>query len=203
MYLMDKRNCPDCDRPLTRQEQKSGATQWICRKGKHRSGCGWNMTEGGRLPGGKVKGDRPMTGAERIKNFREKEKAMSEVTEVIDTRHEGQVVWVNNGRLGRNDWSQLTITKVLKLFVRCSDGKEYKLLPGEIRGAERGRKHSKWASKAWITTEDKSADLAAKRQEDRRKEMAVAVQSVVPKLDIDKLDRILTIINEGKEENGD
>jgi hypothetical protein len=158
------------------------------------------MTEGGRIWGSLPVGERALTGAEKQKNYRirEKEKAMSE----IDTREVGQVVWVNNGRLGRNDWSQLTITKVLKLFVRCSDGKEYKLLPGEIRGAERGRKHSKWASKAWITTEDKSADLAAKRQEDRRKEMAVAVQSVVPKLDIDKLDRILMIINEGKEENG-
>lgn len=161
------------------------------------------MTEGGRLPGGKIKGDKPMTGAERIKNFREKEKAMSEVAKTIDTRHEGQVVWLDCGSYARSNWHKLRITKVYKRYVACDDGVLYNLAPGMKFGDRRAAESGKWSKTSSITTIDKSAEHAEQRAEISRRRSAEYVKENLSGLTADQLDRIIAIMKEGETQGAD
>ena len=79
-----------------------------------------------------------------------------------DDRHIGQVVWVES-RLGfRHTWSPLTIIRVLKRQVCCSNGNTYLLGPGDTRARQRGV----GSSAPSITTEDKSKEVAQANAED-------------------------------------
>jgi hypothetical protein len=82
------------------------------------------------------------------------------MAETTDTREVGLQVWLQSSNWGRDVWRPLTIVKVHKKYVDCSNGKSYNLAPGHTRGDERGVTTGRGDIGLYVTTIDQSESYA-------------------------------------------
>jgi hypothetical protein len=118
--------------------------------------------------------------------------------ETTDTREVGQQVWLKSNRWGSYDvWVLVTIEKVHKKYVDCSNGKSYNLTAGDTRGDERGVTTGRGDIGLYVTTIDKSKAYAEQQAKIRRDDDIDRIRGSIVKLSDSQLERVLAIIGEG------
>ena len=109
------------------------------------------MTEGGRLPGGKVKGVKPMTGAERIRNYRiREEEKMGINTEQLVLLKKGDTVI--SGYVGSDRHIEKTVVSkgrtggylTIAVLRTSSNGNVWRQSDEKIRLSDLERSESVW-----------------------------------------------------------